>query len=999
MPEGEYDKDDFDKEKQYFIDLIDKNDFLPKIRTKENAVIPNGLYVKELKQILKINAVKYPFLTETDENGLTVADKIVSIIEFKVPYFVGPIGTYGSEKRVNGWAERENNLEYKPWTLNKIVNFDKAEDSFIQRMTNKCTYLPEEDVLPKDSLLYSKFRVLNELNKLKINGDSISVELKQAIFNNLFEKYKKVSAKRVKDFLNTENIVNKADKDSVVISGIDKDFKNNYGVYVTLSDRFGKEFVTTHKNDLEKVIMYHTIFSDKSRLENRIRREFTYLKDDDVKFLKSLNYSKWGRLSKKFLTDFCFEDKTTGEVTNVIDAMWNTNSNLMELLGKDFTLAEKLADRARSIERDLIYDDVDSMYCSPSVKRGVWQAIQIIKEIKNKIGKYPDKIFVEVTRSDDVKGDDGRKDSRHNSLLKIYNSKELKDACKDYAIEYDKLLDELNKNNNTNVRRERLFLYFLQLGKCMYTGETIDIADLYNDNLYDIDHIIPQCKLKDDSLNNKVLVKKSANLTKKDYYPINDVCPQWVIKQKKFWEMLKSKNLISQEKLSRLIRTESFTDADANDFVNRQLVQTNQETAAVIDLLKKVIDKNDIVYSKARFVSDFRNNYEIYKSRNVNKFHHAKDAYLNVVVGDVLKTRFTEKYWLRKDGDKNKGTTANISKLFNGKVFSNKTGEPIWNGVDDVLKVKKICDKNTCSVSIMPYSNENGKFYKETLHKSIKRNSKTEASIPLKGENNPLSSIEKYGGFNNGFNAYFMVVESLNAKGKIQKTIESVPIQLNYAYRNSADKQQKIIEYLENENKIKITRVVLDRLKYDSILKINGGLYKITAKTGNSYKILKASEWHIDNEWTRYIKIIEKYLTFNDDFKGKLPQTENEIIVAKADNPNKTEQILSREKNIELYNVIINQLSKGIYNISSIQGVKDKLIQGVEIFNTLQITEQVKMLNGLILYIGGAYTVDLTAIGGVKAAGGTTIPKNITKLNITLVCQSVSGISQRGIKL
>ena len=32
---------------------------------------------------------------------------------------------------------------------------------------------------------------------------------------------------------------------------------------------------------------------------------------------------------------------------------------------------------------------------------------------------------------------------------------------------------------------------------------------------------------------------------------------------------------------------------------------------------------------------------EIYKSREINDLHHAKDAYLNIVVGNVFDTKFT----------------------------------------------------------------------------------------------------------------------------------------------------------------------------------------------------------------------------------------------------------------------------------------------------------------------------------------------------------------------
>ena len=50
-------------------------------------------------------------------------------------------------------------------------------------MTNKCTYLINEDVMPKQSLLYSKFCVLNELNNLRINEKSLAKDTKKLIID------------------------------------------------------------------------------------------------------------------------------------------------------------------------------------------------------------------------------------------------------------------------------------------------------------------------------------------------------------------------------------------------------------------------------------------------------------------------------------------------------------------------------------------------------------------------------------------------------------------------------------------------------------------------------------------------------------------------------------------------------------------------------------------------------------------------------------------------
>ena len=51
---------------------------------------------------------------------------------------------------------------------------------------------------------------------------------------------------------------------------------------------------------------------------------------------------------------------------------------------------------------------------------------------------------------------------------------------------------------------------------------------------------------------------------------------------------------------------------------------------------------SEVIYVKAGLVSDFRHKYGFLKCRNINDFHHANDAYLNIVVGNVYNTKFTK---------------------------------------------------------------------------------------------------------------------------------------------------------------------------------------------------------------------------------------------------------------------------------------------------------------------------------------------------------------------
>ena len=108
-----------------------------------------------------------------------------------------------------------------------MIDEEESATKFIERMTNKCTYLIGEDVLPKESLLYAKFNVLNELNNLRIDGELIAPELKQDIYNNVFKKYQRVTGKKVKDYLRINGVISKEQE----LSGFDQNFKSSLKAY------------------------------------------------------------------------------------------------------------------------------------------------------------------------------------------------------------------------------------------------------------------------------------------------------------------------------------------------------------------------------------------------------------------------------------------------------------------------------------------------------------------------------------------------------------------------------------------------------------------------------------------------------------------------------------------------------------------------------------------------------------------------------------------------
>ena len=336
--------------KNYLSEEIEKDTFLPRQVNKDNGVIPYQIHKFELKKIIDNLSDKMPFIKENGE-------KIMQLFEFRIPYYVGPLGKK-SEKFA--WAVRKNDDKIYPWNFEQVIDVEESAEKFIRRMTNKCTYLIGEDVLPKDSLLYSKYIVLNELNNLRLGGEKISVALKQRIYEELFQRKRKVRQKDLKNYLIREGIAGK----EVEISGIDGDFKGSLTAYHDFKEKLTG--VELSKKEQEEIILNIVLFGDdKKLLKQRLGKRFPKLTEKQKATLASLSYSGWGRFSKKFLEEITAPAPETGEVWNIITALWESNNNLMQLLSSDYMFMESIEEFNHGKKNmTLTYETIENLYVS-----------------------------------------------------------------------------------------------------------------------------------------------------------------------------------------------------------------------------------------------------------------------------------------------------------------------------------------------------------------------------------------------------------------------------------------------------------------------------------------------------------------------------------------------------------------------------------------------------------------------------------------------------------
>lgn len=792
----------------------------------------------------------------------------------------------------------------------------------------------------------------------------------------MFGKGKRITQKALINYLKDEGIV---EKDSEpIISGIDGDFKASLSTFGKLRTVLKEEARKDSSQEMmDQIVFWATVYGDDKRfIRARIEEHYSEILDDHaIKQLLGMKFNGWGNLSKAFL-EMEGASKEDGVYRSVIQALWETNDNLMELLGQRYTYKEELEKRVQTKEKPLAewtIDDLDGMYLSPSVKRMVWQTLKIIREITEVRGSAPSKIFVEMARDDaqtKAKNKGKRTKSRKDFLLECYKD--------DKAWK-----DELTSVDDGELRAKKLYLYYLQMGRCMYSGEAIDLASLMSGNtMYDIDHIHPRHFVKDDSLeNNLVLVKKDKNAHKSDNYPLESEIRN---KQFGFWKSLLDKGLITKTKFTRLIRSEDFSPEELAGFINRQLVETRQGTKAITKILQQAFPDDDmeVVFTKAGVAAKLRHDFDLVKVRCVNDTHHAHDAYLNIVAGNVYNAKFTSNPLRFIKNEVKKGNASyHMDKIFFRDV--KRGNKLVWQAPNNEEKtpgtiaiVREQLARRTVLQTRRSYM-AHGILSDATIYS--KDTAKTESYRPVKSSDERLSDVKKYGGMTSIKNTAYALVE-YTVKGKTIRSLEGVPIYLGNCSKDDKKLLQYLQEILQRENKNKQVENVSVRMypiRQRSYLKVDGYYYYLGGATGSSVYLLDAMSVYLSKEDMGYVKKVEKAVA-----QQRYDECTKE-----------GEFVLTREKNMDLYNKLVDKFSHGVF-IKRKASILKTLEEGIDVFSELNIEKQCGIIMQIFAWITTSQqNVNLTDIGGVAHAGTLLISKKLsTSREALLIEQSLTGL-------
>ena len=269
---------------------------------------------------------------------------------------------------------------------------------------------------------------------------------------------------------------------------------------------------------------------------------------------------------------------------------------------------------------------------NPVVRRAVSQTIKVINAVVRAYGP-PDVVRIELAREMSRTFDERRKMEKRQDDNRAANER-----AKDQIAEY-------KGDHATGLDIVKFKLYREQDGVCLYSGQNLDIARLFEPGYADVDHIIPYSRCFDDSYQNKVLVLASENRQKGNRLPY-----EYFGQEEARWHgyEVRVENLIHNYRKRQKLLKRRLTEEESTGFIDRNLKDTQYITRAVYNLIRDHLAFAESDYRKkpvqavnGAVTSMLRSRWGVRKIREDGDLHHCLDAAVIAATTPGLVQRLT----------------------------------------------------------------------------------------------------------------------------------------------------------------------------------------------------------------------------------------------------------------------------------------------------------------------------------------------------------------------
>lgn len=486
-----------------------------------------------------------------------------------------------------------------------------------------CTFEPDEKRAAKATYTFEYFKLLQDLNRMRLTGMGMPPEplddeqrevLKSAALRSASLSYGQIRKKLNLDDDVFFNDLYYGEKTKEEAEKRKWPQMQSYHKLRMALDKVGKGAIGTLTEEQLNAIA--TILTECKSDAKRIAalREAGIPPQFDEALLP-LSFSKYGSLS--------------------VRAMQKLIPLLEEGLRYDEACTRVYGDHRglRSEQRTnrLSLNDMEEI-TNPVVRRAVSQTIKVINAVVRTYGP-PDVVRIELAREMSRTFDERRKMEKRQDDNRAAN-----EQAKDQIAEY-------KGDHATGLDIVKFKLYREQDGVCLYSGQNLDIARLFEPGYADVDHIIPYSRCFDDSYQNKVLVLASENRQKGNRLPY-----EYFGQDEARWHgyEVRVENLIHNYRKRQKLLKRRLTEEESTGFIDRNLKDTQYITRAVYNLIRDHLAFAESNYRKkpvqavnGAVTAMLRGRWGVQKIREDGDLHHCLDAAVIAATTPGLVQRLT----------------------------------------------------------------------------------------------------------------------------------------------------------------------------------------------------------------------------------------------------------------------------------------------------------------------------------------------------------------------
>lgn len=486
-----------------------------------------------------------------------------------------------------------------------------------KHLVGECRYEKHHKVAPRSSPLFQFEKIWESINSISIRDKAnepfhLSLGQKQKIFEQLISN-DKLSATELLKMLGLNWRQGWTANEQIRKAGIQGD---------TTRSRFRKAFAKACIKDTQEWLRFDII---ETRLETNedtgeiiehlsIRSDF---ENQPLYALWHLLYSvdEPERLIPALMRKYGFSQETAEILSGIDfkkDGFGNKSARAIRKLLPGLLKGMVYSDAAEHVG----YNHSDSITTAENLNRELKDALEryprnalrqpVVEKILNQLVNLVNGILQDenLGRPDEIRVELARelRQSREERERTYKRNNEADRTHKEISA---RLNDEFPGLSVTRKVIEKYKLYEQQGKRCLYSGQTLTLSQVLLGEGVDVDHIIPQSKLFDDSFQNKVLVLRVENGLKDNATAFDYMSSKSKEEFEYFLErvnQLFDEGMITRAKRDRLLMKEADIP---EDFINRQLNETRYISRESMRLLKQICRN---VYATSGSVTEFLRN-------------------------------------------------------------------------------------------------------------------------------------------------------------------------------------------------------------------------------------------------------------------------------------------------------------------------------------------------------------------------------------------------------